>query len=101
MRALAVVLSSLAFVLGISILLSISEGILENHFLDVLFEATSAFSTTGLSMGLTSELSVAGKIIVSITMFAGRLGPLTLAFALAQKKRTSKIGYAEDHVLIG
>ena len=101
MRALAVVLSALAFVLGISILLSISEGILENHFLDVLFEATSAFSTTGLSMGLTSELSVAGKIIVSITMFAGRLGPLTLAFALAQKKRTSKIGYAEDHVLIG
>ena len=101
MRALAVVLSSLAFVLGISILLSISEGILENHFLDVLFEATSAFSTTGLSMGLTSELSVTGKIIVSITMFAGRLGPLTLAFALAQKKRTSKIGYADDHVLIG
>ncbi|WP_440119264.1 TrkH family potassium uptake protein [Paenibacillus sp. QZ-Y1] len=101
MRALAVVLSSLAFVLGIAILLSITEGILENHFLDVLFEATSAFSTTGLSMGLTSELSVAGKMIVIFTMFAGRLGPLTLAFALAQKKRTSKIGYAEDHVLIG
>ncbi|CAI6042209.1 Ktr system potassium uptake protein B [Paenibacillus sp. JJ-100] len=101
MRALAVVLSSLAFVLGIAILLSISEGILENHFLDVLFEATSAFSTTGLSMGLTSELSVSGKIIIIFTMFAGRLGPLTLAFALAQKKRTSKIGYAEDHVLIG
>nr|WP_258377823.1 TrkH family potassium uptake protein [Paenibacillus illinoisensis] len=101
MRALAVVMSSLAFVLGISILLSISEGILEKHFLDVLFEATSAFSTTGLSMGLTSELSIPGKIIVIFTMFAGRLGPLTLAFALAQKKRTSKIGYAEDHVLIG
>ncbi|MBM6383797.1 MAG: Ktr system potassium transporter B [Paenibacillus sp.] len=101
MRALAVVMSSLAFVLGISILLSISEGILEKHFLDVLFEATSAFSTTGLSMGLTSELSITGKIIVIFTMFAGRLGPLTLAFALAQKKRTSKIGYAEDHVLIG
>lgn len=101
MRALAVVMSSLAFVLGISILLSISEGILEKHFLDVLFEATSAFSTTGLSMGLTSELSTPGKIIVIFTMFAGRLGPLTLAFALAQKKHTSKIGYAEDHVLIG
>ncbi|PZT52959.1 TrkH family potassium uptake protein [Paenibacillus silvae] len=101
MRALAVVMSSLAFVLGISILLSITEGILENHFLDVLFEATSAFSTTGLSMGLTSELSAPGKLIVIFTMFAGRLGPLTLAFALAQKKHKSKIGYAEDHVLIG
>lgn len=101
MRALAVVMSSLAFVLGISIILSITEGILENHFLDVLFEATSAFSTTGLSMGLTSRLSAPGKLIVIFTMFAGRLGPLTLAFALAQKKHKSKIGYAEDHVLIG
>lgn len=101
MRALAVVMSSLVVVLGVSLLLTISEGMLEEHFLEVLFEATSAFSTTGLSMGLTSELSPVGKVIVAITMFAGRLGPLTLAYALAQKKRTSKIGYAEDHILIG
>ena len=74
---------------------------LEEHFLEVLFEATSASSTTGLSMGLTSDLSPLGKIIVTITMYAGRLGPLTLAFALAQKKRSSKIGYPEDHILIG
>ncbi|WP_369827090.1 TrkH family potassium uptake protein [Cohnella sp. CIP 111063] len=101
MRALAVVMSSLAAVLVIALLLTISEGMLEDHFLEVLFEATSAFSTTGLSMGLTSELSSAGKVIVTFTMFVGRLGPLTLAFALAQKKRSSKIGYAEDHILIG
>lgn len=101
MRALAVVVSSLGVVLLVSLLLTISEGMLEEHFLEVLFEATSAFSTTGLSMGLTSELSPAGKVIVMLTMFAGRLGPLTLAFALAQKKRTSKIGYPEDHILIG
>ncbi|OMF24430.1 Ktr system potassium transporter B [Paenibacillus sp. FSL H8-0548] len=100
-RALAVVMSSLAAVLVITLLLTISEGMLEDHFLEVLFEATSAFSTTGLSMGLTNELSPAGKVIVTFTMFAGRLGPLTLAFALAQKKRSSKIGYAEDHILIG
>ncbi|WP_413242619.1 TrkH family potassium uptake protein [Paenibacillus sp. 1P07SE] len=101
MRALAVVMSSLGVVLIVSLLLTISEGMLEEHFLEVLFEATSAFSTTGLSMGLTSELSPAGKIIVTVTMFAGRLGPLTLAYALAQKKRSSKIGYPEDHILIG
>nr|WP_128659548.1 TrkH family potassium uptake protein [Paenibacillus sp. 598K] len=101
MRALAVVLSSLGVVLLVSLLLTISEGMLEEHFLEVLFEATSAFSTTGMSMGLTSELSPVGKVIVMLTMFAGRLGPLTLAFALAQKKRTSKIGYPEDHILIG
>lgn len=101
MRALAVVMSSIGVVLIVSLLLTISEGMLEEHFLEVLFEATSAFSTTGLSMGLTSELSPIGKMIVSVTMFAGRLGPLTLAFALAQKKRSSKIGYPEDHILIG
>jgi trk system potassium uptake protein TrkH len=101
MRALAVVMSSLAFVLVVSLLLTVSEGMLEDHFLEVLFEATSAFSTTGLSMGMTGELSPIGKVIVTITMFAGRLGPLTLAFALAQKKRSTKIGYPEDHILIG
>lgn len=101
MRALAVVMSSLAFVLVVALLLTISEGMLEDHFLEVLFEATSAFSTTGLSMGMTGELSPIGKIIVTITMFAGRLGPLTLAFALDQNKRSSKISYPEDHILIG
>lgn len=101
MRALAVVISSLTFVLLITILLTITENMVEDHFLEILFEATSAFSTTGLSMGLTGELSTAGKIIVLITMYIGRLGPLTLAYALAQKKQTSKIGYPEDHVLIG
>ncbi|WP_307393275.1 TrkH family potassium uptake protein [Bacillus horti] len=101
MRALAVVISSIACVLIVALLLTVTENLLEEHFLDILFEATSAFSTTGLSMGLTNELSPIGKIIVMITMFVGRLGPLTLAFALSQKKRASRIGYPEDHLLIG
>lgn len=101
MRALAVVISSLTFVLVVALLLTVTENMFENHFLEVLFEATSAFSTTGLTMGLTGELTPIGKIIVLITMFVGRLGPLTLAFALSQKKQTSRIGYPEDHILIG
>lgn len=101
MRALAVVISSIACVFIVALLLTITEGMLEEHFLEVLFEVTSAFSTTGLSMGLTSELSPIGKIIVTITMFIGRLGPLTLAYALAKKKKSSKINYPEDHILIG
>ncbi|MEF2243875.1 MULTISPECIES: TrkH family potassium uptake protein [unclassified Paenibacillus] len=101
LRALAVVISSLAFVLFISLVLTITEDMLEDHFLEVLFETTSAFSTTGLSMGLTNDLSPLGKFIVAITMFIGRLGPLTLAFALSQKKTTSKIGYPEDNIMIG
>ena len=101
MRALAVVVSSIACVLAVSLMLTVTEGMYEDHFLEVLFEATSAFSTTGLSMGLTSELTPTGKVIVAITMFIGRLGPLTLAYALAKKSRKSKLGYPEDHVLIG
>ncbi|KGA97123.1 Ktr system potassium transporter B [Alkalihalobacillus alcalophilus ATCC 27647 = CGMCC 1.3604] len=101
MRALAVVVSSLTCVFIVALLLTITENMLEEHFLEVLFEATSAFSTTGLSMGLTSELTSLGKIIVTITMFIGRLGPLTLAYALAKKKNSTKIGYPEDQVLIG
>lgn len=101
MRALAVVMSSILCVLIVALLLTVTEGIYEEHFMEVLFEATSAFSTAGLSMGLTSELTDAGKAIVTVTMFVGRLGPLTLAYALAEKKRKSKLGYPEDHVLIG
>lgn len=101
MRALAVVVSSITCVLIVALLLTITEDMLEEHFLEVLFEATSAFSTTGLSMGLTDDLSPIGKIIIIVTMFVGRLGPLTLAFALANKKRASKIGYPEDNIMIG
>ncbi|MFD0961777.1 TrkH family potassium uptake protein [Paenibacillus chungangensis] len=101
MRALAVIVTSLTAVLCVALLLTVTEDLLEDHFLEVLFEATSAFSTTGLSMGLTGELSSIGKVIVTVTMFLGRLGPLTLAFALSQRKQTSKIGYPEDNILIG
>jgi trk system potassium uptake protein TrkH len=101
MRALAVVMSSIACVFFVALLLTITEGMLEEHFLEVLFEATSAFSTTGLSMGLTSELTPIGKVIVAVTMFIGRLGPLTLAYALARKTRKTKLGYPEENVLIG
>lgn len=101
MRALAVVMSSITFIFIVALLLSITEGLLEEHFLEVLFEATSAFSTTGLSMGLTKDLSFLGKIIVILTMFIGRLGPLTLAYALAKKTRKTKLNYPEDHILIG
>lgn len=59
----------------------------------VLFEVTSAFGTVGLSLGLTPDLTYVGKIAIIFTMFAGRVGPLTLAFVLSQKsnKQASQI----------
>lgn len=50
----------------------------------VLYETTSAFGTVGLSLGLTPELSTVGRIIIIFTMYTGRVGPLTLALALAK-----------------
>jgi trk system potassium uptake protein TrkH len=100
LRALAVIIISLGAVIVVAFLLTITER--QNHdFIVLLFEATSAFATVGLSLGVTSELTWMGKVIVMITMFAGRLGPLTLAYALARRKREMKIGYPEEKVLIG
>ena len=101
LRALAVIITSLGVVMISTLLLTITEHSLQRDFLEVLFEATSAFGTVGLSMGLTGHLSPLGKLIIIVTMFIGRLGPLTMAYALAQRSVKSNIRYAEEKVLIG
>jgi len=101
LRAMAVILSSLGVVMSATLLLTITEHSLQRNFLEVLFEATSAFGTVGLSMGLTGDLSSSGRIIIILTMFIGRLGPLTMAYALAQKGVIAKMRYAEEKMLIG
>ncbi|MBM7633220.1 TrkH family potassium uptake protein [Geomicrobium sediminis] len=101
MRALAVVISSLLWIIAVALLLSITEGLHDSYFMMILFETVSAFSTTGLSMGLTSELSTTGKIIVMITMFVGRLGPLTMAYALTYRQTKNRVKYPEETILIG
>ncbi|MDQ0339714.1 trk system potassium uptake protein TrkH [Caldalkalibacillus uzonensis] len=100
-QALAVIILSFGIVLLVSLLLTITEHTAQYDFLEILFEATSAFGTVGLSMGVTGELSPLGKLIVIATMFIGRLGPLTFAFALALRPTKSKIRYPEDKILIG
>lgn len=67
---------------------------------DVLFEVISALSTVGLSRGLTSQLSPAGEVVIMFMMFAGRVGPLTLAYLIAMPKAT-RIIYPEANVLVG
>lgn len=74
---------------------------LQKDFMEVLFEVTSAFGTVGLSMGLTPELSPFGKGVIILTMYIGRLGPLTLAFALSQRVVKQKYRLPEEKVLIG
>ncbi|GAK10107.1 LOW QUALITY PROTEIN: potassium uptake protein, integral membrane component, KtrB [Geomicrobium sp. JCM 19038] len=101
MRALAVVVSSLLFIVLMTLILTMTEGIQDVQFMNVLFEVVSAFSTTGLSMGLTAELTEFGKLLMMITMFVGRLGPLALAFALTYQQHQSRVHYAEEQILVG
>lgn len=68
--------------------------------LDIAFEAVSAFGTVGLSRGLTSNLSGAGQGIIIFMMYMGRLGPLMLAYFLANP-RVKKLRYAETKLAIG
>jgi Trk-type K+ transport system membrane component len=69
--------------------------------LAVLFETVSAFSTTGLSTGITSALSTAGKLILTATMLIGRVGPLTAAVALSSRGRRENFQLPEERVMIG
>ena len=71
-------------------------------FLSVIFEAHSAFGTVGLSMGATSELTTAGRIVVTVLMFLGRLGPLAVVSAMAAgSSRSARFRYATEDVAIG
>jgi trk system potassium uptake protein TrkH len=73
----------------------------KGKFLEYLFEAVSAFGTVGLSTGVTDGLSVIGKIVITILMFLGRLGPLTLAIAMKVKAEPVGFRYMEENVLVG
>jgi len=76
--------------------------------LRTLFEAVSAFGTVGLSTGVTgtpvslsASFSESGRLLICLLMFMGRIGPLTLAFALASRRTPTRVGYPEGRVLIG
>jgi trk system potassium uptake protein TrkH len=99
-RALSVACISLGLVIFVTMLLSITENI---DFMTLFFETTSAFGTVGLSMNYTSQLSNIGRIIISITMFSGRVGPLTIVLALAKRASRNKgnLKYPEDRIMVG
>ena len=73
-------------------------------FIDISFEVISAFATVGLSMGITTKLTLAGKLIIIVLMIIGRLGPITISIALFKKHKEikqPKAQYPQGNLLIG
>ena len=76
-------------------------GHVRRDFLHLAFEAVSALGTVGLSLGVTPELTPAGKVIIIVLMFVGRLGPLAFVYSLAQQLREPSYRLAEERVILG
>ncbi|GAA1991408.1 potassium transporter TrkG [Nocardiopsis rhodophaea] len=68
---------------------------------EILFEAISAFSTVGLSTGITSHLGTTGELILVALMFIGRVGPITLASALALRRHVRRFELPEERPIVG
>jgi trk system potassium uptake protein len=98
-KALTVTTIGLFIVMTVTMILTISEH--GKDFLMILFESASAFGTVGLSMGLTPELSPIGRVVILLTMFAGRVGPLTIAFAITLRRQPDPYRYAKGKIMIG
>lgn len=106
-QSLAIFGASFLLIQFSSLLLAVTECRGEPHgegtsLLSFLFETTSAFGTVGLSTGITEQLTAAGKWVIILLMFLGRVGPLTVGIAiLTQKRKPLSYEYAEEEVIIG
>lgn len=98
-KSFTIVFIALALVIGVTMVLSYTE--VGASFIDLLYEATSALGTVGLTLGLTPKLSAIGKVLIMIMMYLGRVGPLTVMLALTRKKKKSGYRYPEGKILIG
>jgi trk system potassium uptake protein len=97
-KAFAVIqLSFLVIGMGVFLVMLFNP---EMAILDVAFEIFSAFSTVGLSLGITASLSSSSKIVVALIMFMGRVGTLTLLVAIVKKARSQSYKYPEESVFI-
>lgn len=102
MRALTVIMLAITVVMVMLMVLTVTE---DASFIDILFEVISAFGTVGSTLGITSQLSIIGKIIIIILMFIGRLGTITMGVALVVRQRRmnekGSIQYPEEKILVG
>lgn len=98
-RAFTLIFIGLSLVIVVTMLLSYTEK--GASFMALFYEAVSAFGTAGLTLGLTSELSNIGKVLIIFLMYLGRVGPLTVVLSITRKRINSGIKYPEGKILIG
>ncbi|HOM03690.1 MAG TPA: potassium transporter TrkG, partial [Acetivibrio sp.] len=97
-RALSIIGLCALLVGTITIVLMVIE---DEPFIDILFEVTSAFSTVGMTTIGTFDMSIASKFMLLITMFLGRVGPLSFAIALSAKNSKKDLVYPEGKIMVG
>ena len=97
-KSFSVGLIAVLWVVIVTMILTATEG---KPFLAILFEVVSAIGTVGLSTGITSTLTVTGKVFIIVTMLIGRVGPLAIAFSLIGEPRPAPYRYAEEEIFIG
>ncbi|KEZ52659.1 MULTISPECIES: TrkH family potassium uptake protein [Metabacillus] len=97
-KSLVVTLMAFVLCFGSVFILSITE---KFTLIEILFEVCSAFGTTGLSMGITAELSTIGKCIIMVLMFIGRIGIVTFIYIIGSKASKPNYHYPKERVIIG
>ncbi|OSQ37003.1 TrkH family potassium uptake protein [Thalassospira mesophila] len=97
LKVLALTMISMLIVAAALFVITISH---DGDFLDLMFEVASAFGTVGLSRGVTTELDTLGRTVIILTMFIGRVGPLTLGFFLATRM-PPRIRYPSSQIYLG
>lgn len=114
-RAIVIFAVSLIFVVTAIIGLTITEDLNQEQqiiseqlsntkfgFMDIIYEVFSAYGTVGITLGITPNLSIAGKMIIMLLMFIGRVGPITISYAVLKKSSAQKkFNYPECDLLVG
>ena len=98
MKSLIVTLMAVILVFVSTLILTVTE---KHSLLELLFEVCSAFGTTGLSMGITPDLSTIGKSVIILLMFIGRIGIVTLLYLFGRKEIEANYHYPKERIIIG
>ena len=97
-KALSIFVISLSIVIFVSFVIAAIE---DFAFIDILYETASALGTVGATLGITDKLSAASKILITLCMYLGRIGPMTMALSFGLKSDVRMIRYPEGFISIG